>query len=175
MPNRINQAMVEEYRSRFGEAPDLVAVDLNQLTVEEAEEFRDAARAKDIQVFVVKTSLARRVIGEQLEEGGADGVIDGPTALVWGGEGMPDLARLVDEQGKKTGKLTVRGGVFEKKVLNQGEVVQFKNIPDRHTLLGQTLATIIAPLTGSLALVNSLLSAPAALTDALIKKNEADE
>ena len=172
MPNRINSAMVDEYRQRFGDGPDCVAVDLDRLTVAEAEEFRNAARDKGIEVFVVKTSLARLALREAVPSDGLEQVLTGSTALLWGGEGMPQVARLIDDHGKKLGKLKVRGGVFEKDVITSDEVNRFKDIPDRPTLLAQTLSAIIAPMTGTLAAVNSLLSSPAALTDALIKKQE---
>ena len=118
MPNRINQAMVAEYSEKFGEAPDCVAVDYQSLSVEEISEFRRLANDKEIHVFVVKNSIARRVLSEQLEDSnGLGDVLVGQTALLFGGEGMPDLARLVAGYQKKTGKLAVRGGLFEKQVV----------------------------------------------------------
>lgn len=177
MPNRINTSVVNEYRFRFGQAPDLVAVDIHKLSVAEFENFRDQARAQHMNVFVVKTSLARLVLREATKshsvdstDQAVDSVIDGPTALVWGGEGLPDVVKLVDKLGRKQNKLAVRGGLFEKAVVSSGEVLKFKNIPDRPTLLAQVLGTIIAPLTHSLGAINALLSSPAALTEALIHK-----
>jgi ribosomal protein L10 len=66
----------------------------------------------------------------------------------------------------------VRGGVYEKQVRSPAQVSKFKDIPDRRTLLAQILATVTAPLTNVLSLTQSLLSSPAALTQALIQKQE---
>jgi len=175
MPNRINLSMAKEYTDRLGSGPDVVAVDIRDLTVEEVSEFRNEARAKGVEVFVIKNSVALRVLTELTDSEGEEieAVIAGPTALVYGAaEGMPELAKLVDAFGKKTKKLAVRGGFFERQVVDSKDVKKFKDIPDRQTLLSQILATIIAPMTGSLAAVNSLLSAPAALTEALEKKKQ---
>lgn len=171
MANRVNLAMVEEYRSRIGEAPDLVAVDMTGLSVAEISEFRVQARAQQVDVFVVKTSLARLALKEAVVDDGLEQVLKGPTAVILGGESLPDLVRLVDGYSKKIGnKLAVRGGLFEKGVIPASDVLKFKDIPDRKTLLSQILATLIAPMTGTLAAVNTLLTAPAALADALEKK-----
>ena len=172
MPNQVKQAMVKEYQAMFGDAPDMVAVDINAMTVEEMQAFRNEARSQEITVFVVKTSLARLTLKDAVKENGLDQVISGPTAVIFGAEeGLPAIARLADAYGKKVGgKLAVRGGIFEKEVMTPEDVLKFKDIPDRHTLLGQILATMIAPLTGTLAAVNTLLAAPAALADALVQK-----
>jgi large subunit ribosomal protein L10 len=170
MPNRINKAIVSEYTDKFGEAPDMVAVDINGLTVAEFEELRNQARDKDIEVFVVRTALARLTLKESLAENGVENVVTGPTAILMGGDGLPSVARLANDFGKKTGKLTVRGGIFDKAVIGIEDVDRFKDIPDRQTLLGQVLATIVAPLTGVVGVANALLRAPAALADALVEK-----
>jgi large subunit ribosomal protein L10 len=170
MPSVLNDTIISEYKTRFGEGPDMVAVDTTGLTVAEFSELRNQARTKEMEVFVVKTSLARIALKEIVAENGLDQVISGPTAVVYGGEGMPDVARLVDSFAKKSGKLAIRGGVFEKAVVGAGDVIKFKDIPDRQTLLSQILATTIAPLSGYAGALNSLLVAPAALADALAKK-----
>ncbi len=174
MPNRVNVAMSKEYGARFGETPDLVAVSFRGLTVEETVELRTKAREQEIEMVVVKNSVARKVLSANLEKNGLEDVITGQTALFYGGEGLPDVARLIHEFAKKTGKLEVRGGIFERKVIPTADVEKFRSIPDRQTLLAQTLATIIAPLTGSLAAFNSLLRSPAALADALAKKKDGE-
>lgn len=169
MPNRINVSMTEEYRARIAAGVDLVAVDIVGLTVAQVSEFRNEARTKGIEVFVVKNSIARRVLSE-VSEDNLDEVLAGPTALIYGGEGLPDVARLIDAYAKKVGKMAVRGGLYEKKVVAAVDVKKFKDIPDRPTLLSQTLASIISPMTGLLGAANSLLASPAALTEALVKK-----
>ena len=172
MPSRINTAVVAEYQKRIGADADFVAVDTTGLSVAQMTELRKIARAKGIEVLVVKTSLACIALKDAVQADALKGVIAGQCALVWGGEGMPAVARLVADYGKKSGKLAVRGGVYEKQVLTPAQVNRFRDIPDRQTLLSQILATVIAPLTGVLGLAQNLLSSPAALADALARKQE---
>jgi len=172
MANRINTAIVREYQKRLGESPDFVAVDTTGLTVLQFTELRKIARAKGVAILVVKTSLACIALKDAVQSDALKGVVAGPTALIYGGEGLPVAARLVADYAKKSGKLAVRGGLFEKKVLTPAEVDKFREIPDRRTLLAQILATVTAPLTGVLGLTQTLLSSPAALADALAKKQE---
>lgn len=172
MPSRINNAVVSEYKRRLGDAPDFVAVDTAGLTVAQFTELRRLAREKDVSVLVVKTSLACIALKDAVQSEALGGVLAGPTALIFGGEGLPVVARLVGDYARKSGKLAVRGGVFERQLISPEEVARFRDIPDRPTLLGQLLATIIAPLTGVLGATQNLLSAPAALADALARKKE---
>ena len=172
MANRINTAMIAEYQKRLGPSPDFVSVDTNGLSVAQFTELRKLAREKGISVFVVKTTLAAIALKEAVQSDGLKGVLAGQTALVYGGEGLPAIARLVGDYGKKTGKLAVRGGVYEKQVLTAAQVGRFRDIPDRKTLLSQVLATVTAPLSGVLTLTQTLLSSPASLADALARKQE---
>ncbi|MBM4013354.1 MAG: 50S ribosomal protein L10 [Planctomycetes bacterium] len=172
MPNRINKAVISEYQRRLGSSPDFVAVDTVGLSVAQFTDLRRLARDKGVQVLVVKTSLACVALQDAVQPDALRGVLAGSTALIFGGEGLPVAARLVADYGKKTGKLAVRGGLFEKKILTAGEVAKFKDIPDRRTLLAQVLSAVTAPLTGVLGLTQNLLSSPAALAEALAKKQE---
>jgi large subunit ribosomal protein L10 len=172
MANRISTAIVLEYQKRLGASPDFVAVDTTGLTVLQFTELRRLARAKGVTILVVKTSLACIALKDAVQPDALKGVVAGPTALIYGGEGLPVAARLIADYAKKSGKLAVRGGLFEKKVLTPAEVDKFREIPDRRTLLAQILATVTAPLTGVLGLTQTLLSSPAALADALARKQE---
>jgi large subunit ribosomal protein L10 len=172
MANRIKNAVIAEYQRRMGASPDFVAVDFNGLSVLQVTELRKLAKEKGISVLVVKSSLALVALKDAVQPDALRAVIAGPTALVYGGEGLPAVARLVHDFGKKSGKLAVRGGVYEKQVLTPAQVAKFRDIPDRRTLLSQVLATVIAPLTSVLSLTQNLLSSPAALTQALIAKQE---
>jgi large subunit ribosomal protein L10 len=173
MANRISTAIVLEYQKRLGPSPDFVAVDTTGLTVLQFTDLRRLARAKGVTILVVKTSLACIALKDAVQPDALKGVVAGPTALIYGGaDGLPVAARLVADYAKKSGKLAVRGGLFEKKVLTPAEVDKFREIPDRRTLLAQILATVTAPLTGVLGLTQTLLSSPAALADALARKQE---
>jgi len=172
MPRKLNQTIVADYAQRFT-GSDLVAVDITGLSVAEAEDLRRRARGQSIEVFVVKTSLALIVLKSALPDNGVEAIVAGPTALLYGGpEGLPSVARLVGEFRKKTGKLAVRGGIFEKKPLTPADVERFRELPDRQTLLGQVLGTLVAPLSGVARLMQALLSAPASLTESLIQKKQ---
>ncbi|MSR45891.1 MAG: 50S ribosomal protein L10 [Planctomycetes bacterium] len=172
MANRINAAVVKEYQKRLGASPDFVAVDTAGISVAQFTDLRRLARAKGVSVLVVKTSLVCVALKDAVQPDELRDVLAGASALIYGGEGLPAAVRLAADFGKKTGKLAVRGGVFESKVLKPAEVAKFKDIPDRKTLLAQVLSVIAAPLTGVLALTQSLLTSPAALADALARKQE---
>src|SRR5688572_14150848 len=137
MPSRINTAMVAEYKKKLGASPDFVAVDTKGLSVLQFTELRKLAREKGVQVLVVKTSLAVIALKDaappELEDKAEQALtvaMAGKVAIVGGGGGLPSVERLIAGCGKKTGKLAVRGRLFEKPVLLPAQVATFCVMPD---------------------------------------------
>jgi large subunit ribosomal protein L10 len=95
MANRIKNAVIAEYQRRLGATPDFVAVDFNGLSVLQVTELRKLAKEKGIAVLVVKTSLALVALKDAAQADALKGVVAGPTALVYGGDGLPAIAKLV--------------------------------------------------------------------------------
>jgi large subunit ribosomal protein L10 len=175
MPNRLNERMLREIQSFLGGAEDCVVVDFTGQTVAQARNMRVKLRGNRMHVRVLKTSLARLAARELGFEGG-DRLFEGTSAVVYGGDSVATVARIVREVGKeqKTG-LKVRGGFLEKKAIGAAQVDQLASLPSREELLSQVLGTIIAPVSGWLGAVNALLSAVPGLTQALHDKSGAKD
>ncbi|MFH0946414.1 MAG: 50S ribosomal protein L10 [Planctomycetota bacterium] len=169
MPNALNQKMLTEIEGFLKASEDCVVVDFTGMAVADAERMRTQLRGSDMQMRVLKTSLAR-IAARNLSFKGADELFTGSSAIVYGGESVAEVARSVKEyaKGKKAPK--VRGGLLEKRAIGPNEVELLASLPPRKELLGQVLATLIAPMTGLLGAATSLLSAVPSLTRALVEK-----
>lgn len=169
MPNIVNTRMLEEIEGFFKDAEDCVVVDFTGMPVAVAERIRTTFRASDIKMRVIKTSLAR-IAAKNLGYENADNVLDGATAVVYGGESIAQVAKAVKDVVKATKHPVIRGGLLEKKVLDARAVDQLASLPSREELLAQVLGTIIAPVTQSLGAIQSLLASVPGLTQALEEK-----
>lgn len=171
MPNVLNERMLTEIQGFLAESQDCVVLDFQGLTVDATESLRRKLRENQMRIRVLKSSLARlaaRGAGFQ----GTDDLFAGPSAIVYGGDSVATVARVISELTKGKDVPKVRGGLLEKKAIGPEQVSQLAKLPTRKELLGQVLATIIAPLSGVAGAMNQLLGAVPSLTQALHDKNE---
>jgi len=167
MPNILNQRMLKEIQGFLDDAHDCVVVDYTGQTVAQAEDMRTKLRQADIHVKVLKTSLARIAARELGFEGGDD-VFAGTAAVVYGGDSVATVARLVRDVTKEQKHgLRVRGGFLEKKSIGLDQVDLLASLPSREELLAQVAGTIASPMTAALGVINGLLTAIPGLTQAL--------
>jgi len=172
MPNALNLKMLTEIEDFLKESEDCVVVDFTGMPVSEAEQMRNRLRDNDMKMRVLKTSLAR-IAARKLGLEDADQVFSGSSAIVYGGESVAAVAKSIKEfaKGKKAPK--VRGGLLERRAIGPTDVEVLANLPPRKELLGQVLATIIAPMTGVVGAAQALLSSVPSLTKALEEKTGA--
>ena len=169
MPNIVNTRMLAEIEGFLKEGEDCVVVDFQGMPVDVAEHVRTTFRASDIKMRIVKTSLAR-IAAKNLGYEGGETLLEGTSAMVWGGESIAQVAKAVRDVAKETKHPVIRGGFLDKKAVDAGAMEQLANLPSREELLSQVLGTIIAPVTQSLGAIESLLTAVPGLTKALEEK-----
>lgn len=169
MPNVLNERMLSEIESFLNEAGECVVVDFTRMTVDDAEDIRVRLRKEKIEMRVVKTSLAR-LAARRLGYEGADEVFNGPSAMIYGGESVAQVARVVRDIHKEKKTPVVRGGLLDKKALDPDGVQQLANLPSREELLAQVIGTIIAPVSGTIGAIEALMAAIPGLTQAWEEK-----
>ena len=157
MPNRVNRLMHAEMVARYRELGDMVLVDYRGLSANEVGSFRAQLRAKGGSMRVVKNRITVRAFSD-LGRPEVTGLLDGPTAILDGGEDPAALARLACEFTKRNQKLEIKGGLVEGQVLTAGDVKRLAELPGRAELQGRVVAMACAPASS----VASSLGAPAA-------------
>jgi large subunit ribosomal protein L10 len=175
MSMRMKQLMARELADGFRETDSCVVVGLGKMDVLSVTELRTKLRDEGLTFRVLKN----RVAGHALREIGWDGVdelLDGPSALAFGGENGALVASklLVDWNRKLPDTLTIRGGLMDGKVLDEGGVRQLATIPDKPTLYAMLAYAVAAPVSQIASLVNEIMSGVARAVGALAEKSEGD-
>jgi large subunit ribosomal protein L10 len=132
----------------------LLIVDLKGLDAIAEFQFRRDLRKKSIRVRALKNTLARRVFSEM----GMDGLsryLEGPSVLVWGGDGVAELAKEVSTQVKTLKKPEIKGGAVDGVVIGPNQVEDITKLPSREQLIGRVAALALAPAQRILALANA--------------------
>ncbi len=147
MPNLVNKMIVRELTDSMSDAEGLVIVSMAGLSVVESENLRNTLAEKGCSLHMVRSRLARIVLGEKGFDLPKD-MLMGNIAMVWGGpEDAINAAKVFDKSDvKKAGKVAFRGGVLEGNLLGADEASQLAKLPGRDELRAQMVGVIAAPL-----------------------------
>lgn len=157
MPNLVNTLVTKEYADEFRDASGLLFVSFAGLTVEESSALRNELAAQGVRFRMVRNSLAQRVLKEQGSDV-PDSAFEGNTAVAYGAaEHAIVAAKLLSTPAvKKAGKIKLKGGVLEGRVLNGADATALADVPDRNTLRAQLLGCISGPARSLVSVVNAL-------------------
>ena len=165
MSKYVKNLMTEELSRRLDGVNDLLLVNVVGIDANSSVELRRRLREKNIQLQLVRNSLARRATEGTALAPAFEGA-EGNNAIMWGGEDFVSLAKEVIElhESKELENFEARGGVMDGEKLTPEKVKEISKWPNRAEMLsilsGQILgpgATLNAQLLGPGASLNSQL------------------
>jgi large subunit ribosomal protein L10 len=165
MPNLVKRLVTAKYDREFSSAEGMVVVAMGGVSVKELEKLRGSMAKQGVKLRMVRNSLATRVLKERGLEFGA-GVIAGNVGIAYGDtEATIHAAKLLTTpELKKSGKLALRGGMLEGRVLNPKDTAALADVPDKNTLRAKILGCLQGPGRG---LVTLLAANPSAMARVL--------
>jgi len=159
MPNLNNINSLEVIREKVSSASALYFTDFVGLNVEETNALRTLFQDANVEYRVLKNTLVSIAVKESGYEG-LEEVLRGPTAVAFGNTDPTAPARVIKEFLKKEGKVkekpSVKGLVFEGKVMAASYYELLANLPSKEVLLAMLLGGLQSPLKNTL----SVLQAP---------------
>jgi large subunit ribosomal protein L10 len=148
-------ASVADITARLKATSTAVLADYRGMTVGQMRDLRSKLRDGNIEMMVVKNTLARRAAKSAgYEPLGAELV--GPIAMLFAADDVSAPARILNDYIKANRKMVIKGGLLEGQVIKAEAVTELADLPSREVLLSRLLGAMKAPL-GSLA---SVLQAP---------------
>ena len=173
MSKQLKQMIASDVRKRLEGVNDVLLVNVIGLNSANTFSLRRELRNKNIQLLVVKSSLARRAAeGTPLAKAFDEN--EGSLAVVWGAEDFVSLAKELVELNKKPEyeKLQARGGLMEGEKLTAEKVQDISKWPNRAGQISILLGQILSP--GSKLM--SQINAPGGkLMSQVKKKSEGEE
>lgn len=176
MSKALNAAMVDGLAKELSQVDSCVIVGCRDLTVEEVSELRVTLRQQDFRMRVLKNTLAS-VAFDKSNMTGLGEVLDGPSAVVFGGEGAIPISKVLVEEVKKRGeKLVLHGAFNEGEVMDGNGVVALSKVPGRQELLGMVMGGFFGPVSEMARNMDGLFTEMHGLLEALAdKKSEGGE
>jgi large subunit ribosomal protein L7/L12 len=143
---------VDELADKLTRSEMVVLTDYRGLTVTEMQTLRNRLRQAGAEYQVAKNTLTRFAA----ERVGKDGIVpelEGPTAIAFAFEDPAALAKSLSDYLRTSRVLKVKVGLIGDRRLSADEIGRLAELPPRDVLLGQTLGSIVSPLSSFLMVV----------------------
>lgn len=173
MSKQLKHLIASDIKKRLEGVNDALLVNVIGLNSANTYSLRRDLRSKNIQLLVVKNSLARQA-AEGTPLAGAFEGSTGSLAIVWGADDFVSLAKEVVELNKKPEyeKLEARGGVMDGERLSPEKVQDISKWPNRAGQISIVLGQVLSP--GS-KLLSQLNAAGGNLLSQIKQKSGGDE
>ena len=171
MKKEDKERVVAELTERLRSTETLLVADYRGLTMPQIDELRSKLIEHGARFAVVKNTLTKRAA----EAAGSDtllALLEGPTAIAFlESDGDPvAVAKALVDAARETRVLEIRGGMLEGRPIEAAEIESLAKLPPLDILRSQVLATVIAPITGIVALFTAPLQDLYGLIDARIEQ-----
>jgi large subunit ribosomal protein L10 len=173
MSKYVKNLISDNLRSRLEGVNDALLVNMIGLKSNAGMRLRNELAAKNIQVMVIKNSMAARAAAGTPLAPMFEG-LTGTSAICWGCEDIVTLAKEITKltRDEKNKPFEARGGVMDGERLSPEQVHQVAKWPGRAEQLSLLVGQILSP---GADLVSQLMSAGGALASQIEQKGEGAE
>jgi large subunit ribosomal protein L10 len=173
MPTPRKAAMLKEIEDRMGRASVLISADYRGLSVAQMTKLRRALRPADVELTVVKNTIASMAANNVGHPEMAE-LLNGPSAIAFGmGDPVAPAKALADYLRDERLELTVHGGWLEGRILSPAEVQDLATLPSKDQMIADVVAKLQGPLYNFSGLLQSTIRNFAGLVDA--RANQLEE
>ena len=159
----------------FNGAKGAVLTEYRGLTVSQISELRTRLRPGGGEYHVVKNTLFKRALGDQLDPE-LEKLLAGPTAIAFAKEDIVTTTKSLLDYFRELRRtdIIVKGGYVDGKVFSPDQMTALSKIPPRPVVLGQAVGTLQAPLSNFVGTMNGVLGEFARTLQALSEKRQAE-
>jgi ribosomal protein L10 len=174
MSKYVKDLVVQDLKRRLEGVDDAVLVNVIGIGANDTVVLRKQLREKNINLLVVKNSLAMRATEGTPLSAAFEGV-EGTMAVVWGGEDFVSLVKEVaefDKNKKEFESFEAKGGVMDGDHLTSEKVQEISKWPNRAEQLSILMGQILSPGAN---LLSQMGSPGGALASQIKQKSEGEE
>lgn len=146
MPNLVTELVSQKLEQELGRSEGMIVVGFGGLTVAESETLRGKLAEQGVNLRMVRNKLALRVLEQKGHDFPPDAMV-GNVAIAMGNSESAIVAAKVlsSPEVKKAGKVTIRAGLMEGRVLGMRDAAMLADIPDKDTLRSRILGCLSGP------------------------------
>ncbi len=172
MPTPRKVEMLAEIKDRMERASIAISADYRGLSVAQLTDLRRALRPANVEVKVVKNTLAV-MAASQAGRPEMSELVQGPTAVAFGfGDPIAPAKALAEHLRARRMQLTILGGWLEGKILNRAEVESLATLPSKEQLIADVVGKLQSPLYNFAGLLQASIRNFAGLVEARARQLE---
>lgn len=156
MPTVQKSRTIDSLSKQLARAQLIIVTDYRGLKVTDLQTLRGNLRLHDAEFRIAKNTLTRIAAGN-VGVTGLDGLLEGPSALVFGYADPVQTAKTVSDFVRTSRILSVKGGVMGGRAVSAAEVEAIATLPSREELQARLLGLMVSPLSRAV----GVLSGPA--------------
>jgi large subunit ribosomal protein L10 len=141
------EAQLKQLVADLTDSKGVVFAQYRGLTVKQIDKIRKNLRKENVKYSVVKVTLLKMALAE-LGINSDEFKYTGPIAVAFSQDDETTPARIIKSMGKEFEKLTLDGGILDKKVIAKQMVMTLADLPSKQQLLGQLVSVISGPARG---------------------------
>ena len=173
MPTPRKAAMLREITDQMQRASVMISTDYRGLSVAQITRLRRALRPADVELRVVKNTIATMAARDAGYPDMAE-LLDGPSAIAFGfGDPIAPAKALTTYMRDERLDLTIHAGWLEGRVLSADEVRDLATLPSREQLIADVMSKLQSPLYNFSGLLQTTIRDFAGLIDA--RANQLEE
>ena len=170
------KAIVADLKERLTGAKAAVFTSYSGLTVAQDTELRRKLREAGVSYQVVKNTMTR-IAAKEAGLDGLDDIFNGTTALAIAGDDVVAPAKVICEFIKENkldeaGKLSVKAGILDGRVIDVEEVKALANLPSREVLIAKILGSMQAPISGTVNVLQGVIRNAVYVLEAIRQQKE---
>ena len=150
----LKQSIIDDLVAKINASPFLIVADYGGLTVAGFEGLRKKLAEGGTEVHVTKNSFVKRAAAAVDYPEDIASALTGQTCVITGGSDVCAAAKALKEANKATGKLVMKGGVLDSKLLSADELEALASLPPMPSLQAQLLGLLQQPASTLVRLLN---------------------
>ncbi len=144
MSKPVKNLMQKTYEAKFADLQGAILIDVRGVKSNLNNALRARLAKSKVKVTVVKNNLAKRAVaGTGLEKLGD--MLDGPSAVVYGGESVVAIARELIEIAKVTENLAFKGALMDGEIFTADQLEELSKYPTRPEAQAQVVQIFLTP------------------------------
>jgi len=136
--------LVEEVTEHLDKSDFLFLTNFDRLNVTETADLRGLLAKHDAEFHVVKNSILNVAV-KQRELPDLNELLDGPTAIVVGGQDAPGVAKTLLKFFKDKSKVEIKGGLLGQSIFAAGDAKAISEMPPLEQVRAEFLGLLQAP------------------------------
>ncbi|MFP4069161.1 MAG: 50S ribosomal protein L10 [Verrucomicrobiota bacterium] len=166
--------LVEEVNTHLGKSDYVYLANYERITVDETAELRAALAEHDAEFHVVKNTIFN-VAAQSRELPDLSEHLNGPTAIIVGGNNPSGVAKALGEFFKKKEKVDLKVGVMNDRTLSKDEIEALAKLPGLEVLRAQLLGLLTQPATGLVRVLNAVPQSVVNVLQAKVRKENGED